>query len=190
MRPSSSIASKKKFFITTTNKKYNKNENNKNDNVKEEETKDIKSIDEESSNNEESDFSSNEEEEESKDESSNLVLEDESVDQKEIKRFRDLKISKNRDKLIRSNGFKGMDNIISGLKNLADRTNRILYYKTQTNFSEKKTSDSLNNKKDSLSSSNFNSLRDKKIDEHEKIYNKLSQDVMSKLNKMITEVKK
>ena len=135
MRPSTSMDPKKKFFITTTNKKYNKNENNKNDNVKEEETKDIKSIDEESSNNEESDFSSNEEEEESKDESSNLVLEDESVDQKEIKRFRDLKISKNRDKLIRSNGFKGMDNIISGLKNLADRTNRILYYKTQTNFS-------------------------------------------------------
>ena len=190
MRPSTSMDPKKKFFITTTNKKYNKNENNKNDNVKEEETKDIKSIDEESSDNEESDFSSNEEEEESKEESSNLVLEDESVDQKEIKRFRDLKISKNRDKLIRSNGFKGMDNIISGLKNLADRTNRILYYKTQTNFSEKKTSDSLNNKKDTLSSSNFNSLRDKKIDEHEKIYNKLSQDVMSKLNKMITEVKK
>ena len=185
-RPSTSIDPKKKLFITSDGRKYKKQ------NQSIEENKELKLKDE--SDNESSDTSevdsSNEskEEEESKDESSRLVLEEESFDEKEIKRFRDLKISKNRDKLIRSNGFKGMDNIISGLKNLADRTNRILYYKTQSNFSDNKTSDTI--KKDNVKS-RTHSIGDKKqIDESEHIYNQLSFNVMKKLNKMISDAKK
>ena len=185
-RPSTSIDPKKKLFITSDGRKYQKQ------NKSLEENKEIKSSDNsenESSNssNLESSEESNENEE-SKDESSRLVLEDESFDEKEINKFRDLKISKNRDKLIRSNGFKGMDNIISSLKNLADRTNRILYYKTQSNFSEDKTTDTI--KKDNLKK-RVQSVRDKKqIDENEIIYNQLSNNVMKKLNKMIIDAKK
>ena len=81
-----------------------------------------------------------------------------------------------------------MDNIISSLKNLADRTNRILYYKTQSNFSEDKTTDTI--KKDNLKK-RVQSVRDKKqIDENEIIYNQLSNNVIKKLNKMIIDAKK
>ena len=185
-RPSTSIDPKKKLFITSDGRKYKKlNKSN-------EENKELKLSDESENESSKSSVSQSsiesKEEDESKDESSRLVLEEESFDEKEIKRFRDLKISKNRDKLIRSNGFKGMDNIISGLKNLADRTNRILYYKTQSNFSENKTTDTI--KKDNVKNK-IQSIREhKKIDENEQIYNQLSHNVMKKLNKMISDVKK
>ena len=185
-RPSTSIDPKKKLFITSDGRKYKKlNKSN-------EENKELKLSDESENESSKSSVSQSsiesKEEDESKDESSRLVLEEESFDEKEIKRFRDLKISKNRDKLIRSNGFKGMDNIISGLKNLADRTNRILYYKTQSNFSENKTTDTI--KKDNVKNK-IQSIREhKKIDENEQIYNQLSHNVMKKLNKMICDVKK
>ena len=185
-RPSTSIDPKKKLFITSDGRKYKKlNKSN-------EENKELKLSDESENESSKSSVSQSsiesKEEDESKDESSRLILEEESFDEKEIKRFRDLKISKNRDKLIRSNGFKGMDNIISGLKNLADRTNRILYYKTQSNFSENKTTDTI--KKDNVKNK-IQSIREhKKIDENEQIYNQLSHNVMKKLNKMISDVKK
>ena len=185
-RPSTSIDPKKKLFITSDGRKYKKlNKSN-------EENKELKLSDESENESSKSSVSQSsiesKEEDESKDESSRLVLEEESFDEKEIKRFRDLKISKNRDKLIRSNGFKGMDNIISGLKNLADRTNRILYYKTQSNFSENKTTDTI--KKDNVKNK-IQSIREhKKIDENEQIYNQLSHNVMKKLNKMISDAKK
>ena len=43
--------------------------------------------------------------------------------EKDFRKFKDIKISKNQDKLIKSNGFKGIGAFIEGIKNIVENTN-------------------------------------------------------------------
>lgn len=51
--------------------------------------------------------------------------------EKDFRKFKDIKISKNQDKLIKSNGFKGIGAFIAGIKNIVENTNRIYYYQNK-----------------------------------------------------------
>lgn len=51
--------------------------------------------------------------------------------EKDFRKFKDIKKSKNQDKLIKSNGFKGIGAFITGIKNIVENTNRIYYYQNK-----------------------------------------------------------
>jgi len=55
---------------------------------------------------------------------------------KELERFKDLKYSKNKDKLIKSNRFQRLDKFISRIKNIVDNTSRVIYF--QNKFMKRK----------------------------------------------------
>ena len=48
-----------------------------------------------------------------------------------FKKFKDITVSKNHDKLLKSNGFKGIGEFINGIKTIVENTNRVQYYQSK-----------------------------------------------------------
>ena len=180
---------KKKFFITSDGKKYNKNlEINLSSNSDDE--FDVNSSDEENEN-DSSAFS---------DKSS--YQEKLKFYENEIKKFKNLEMSKNKDKLIKSNGFQGMNNFISGIKTIVENTSRVLYFQNQ--FISKQKKEERINSTYNTTVSNFNKniptsernknlynkyKEDPKFQYHEMKYNALSKKILNKLDSMMEQVK-
>ena len=183
---------KKKFFITSDGKKYNKNKN-----------KEINL-----SSNSDDDFDVNSSEEENENDSSDLSDRNSSYQEKlkfyenEIKKFKNLEMSKNKDKLIKSNGFQGMNNFISGIKTIVENTSRVLYFQNQ--FISKQKKEERINSTYNTTVSNFNKniltternknlynkyKEDPKFQYHEMKYNALSKKILNKLDSMMEQVK-
>lgn len=181
---------KKKFFITSDGKKYNKN-------------KEINL-----SSNSDDDFDVNSSEEENENDSSDLSDRNSSYQEKlkfyenEIKKFKNLEMSKNKDKLIKSNGFQGMNNFISGIKTIVENTSRVLYFQNQ--FISKQKKEERINSTYNTTVSNFNKniltternknlynkyKEDPKFQYHEMKYNALSKKILNKLDSMMEQVK-
>ena len=175
---------KKKFFITSDGKKYNKNDiKNKNLEIN-------------LSSDDDDDFNINSSDEEDNEKDSSLISGKESSYQEklkfyenEIKKFKNLEMSKNKDKLIKSNGFQGMDNFISGIKTIVENTSRVIYFQNQffynttaSNFNKNLTTE--RNKK------LYNKYKeDPKFQYHEMKYNALSKKILNKLDSMMEQVK-
>ena len=181
---------KKKFFITSDGKKYNKN------------------MEINLSSNSDDDFDVNSSEEENENDSSDLSDRNSSYQEKlkfyenEIKKFKNLEMSKNKDKLIKSNGFQGMNNFISGIKTIVENTSRVLYFQNQ--FISKQKKEERINSTYNTTVSNFNKniltternknlynkyKEDPKFQYHEMKYNALSKKILNKLDSMMEQVK-
>ena len=181
---------KKKFFITSDGKKYNKN------------------MEINLSSNSDDDFDVNSSEEENENDSSDLLDRNSSYQEKlkfyenEIKKFKNLEMSKNKDKLIKSNGFQGMNNFISGIKTIVENTSRVLYFQNQ--FISKQKKEERINSTYNTTVSNFNKniltternknlynkyKEDPKFQYHEMKYNALSKKILNKLDSMMEQVK-
>ena len=180
---------KKKFFITSDGKKYNKN------------------LEINLSSNSDDEFDINSSEEENENDSS--AFSDKSSYQEklkfyenEIKKFKNLEMSKNKDKLIKSNGFQGMNNFISGIKTIVENTSRVLYFQNQ--FISKQKKEERINSTYNTTVSNFNKniltternknlynkyKEDPKFQYHEMKYNALSKKILNKLDSMMEQVK-
>ena len=187
---------KKKFFITSDGKKYNKNDiKNKNLEIN-------------LSSDDDDDFNINSSDEEDNEKDSSLISGKESSYQEklkfyenEIKKFKNLEMSKNKDKLIKSNGFQGMDNFISGIKTIVENTSRVIYFQNQ--FISKQKKEERINSTYNTTASNFNKnltternkklynkyKEDPKFQYHEMKYNALSKKILNKLDSMMEQVK-
>jgi hypothetical protein len=111
-------------------------------------------------------------------------------------------MSKNKDKLIKSNGFQGMNNFISGIKTIVENTSRVLYFQNQ--FISKQKKEERINSTYNTTVSNFNKniltternknlynkyKEDPKFQYHEMKYNALSKKILNKLDSMMEQVK-
>ena len=158
---------KKKFFITSDGKKYNKNDiKNKNLEIN-------------LSSDDDDDFNINSSDEEDNEKDSSLISGKESSYQEklkfyenEIKKFKNLEMSKNKDKLIKSNGFQGMDNFISGIKTIVENTSRVIYFQNQ--FISKQKKEERINSTYNTTASNFN--KNLTTERNKKLYNKYKED--------------
>ena len=115
---------RKKFFLTSQNMKAKKEENVNKLHVKSANL----SYQSESGFSEESD----------EDDKSNEIKKKEQKQLKKIllnenyfKKFKDITVSKNHDKLLKSNGFKGIGEFINGIKTIVENTNRVQYYQSK-----------------------------------------------------------
>lgn len=118
---------RKKFFITSQNMKHKKEENEnklriKSANLSYQTESDVS----EESNDIDEEDKKNDIKKKEKKELKKILL-----NENYFKKFKDIQVSKNHDKLIKSNGFKGIGAFINGIKAIVENTNRVYYYQNK-----------------------------------------------------------
>ena len=178
VQTASTNINRRKFFITSQNAKQKKEEN--------ENKLRIKSAN--LSYQSESGFS---EESDDEDDKTNEVKKKEKKQLKKIllnenyfKKFKDIQVSKNHDKLIKSNGFKGIGEFINGIKTIVENTNRVQYYQSKAE------NDLPKNFKCILSTNATKSTEDTNAALTEPKYDALSRRVFKELNELMDRVKR
>lgn len=132
---------KRKFFITTTNSKYGKKRTTQSASSKhtnKDKLLKIPTVNESFSQITESKLSYLSGESDNSELDSKHLKKMEAL-RKNFKKFKDIKVSKNKDKLIKSNGFKGIESFIVGIKSIVENSNRAYYYQAKVESSMPKT---------------------------------------------------